>query len=102
MKISAENFVNNAGTYLDIFHLWLAWKGAPPFVQSAIAILEKALEFPMASNLLIAALKNVPGFEGGTLGTNDTPVGSLPDGLESFAGLQGDMYQVSKNIINAE
>jgi len=98
MKISAESFVKNAAQYIDIFRLWLTWKGAPPFVQSAVAILEKVLEFPMAQDLLISALRNVPGFEG----SGSPPAGTLPDGLESFSGMEADIYQVSKNLIEPQ
>ena len=92
MGISAETFVNNAATYLDIFHLWLAWKGAPAFVQSAIAILEKAVEFPITANVLISALKNVPGFEGKS-------EMSVPEELK---GLEVDLFEVSRNLIIRE
>ena len=99
MALSAEKFVNNAATYIDIFHLWLSWKGAPPFIQSAIAILEKVVEHPVTAPFVISALKNVPGFEGKAINSND---GGIEDTPEEFLGMEFQLFEVSSNIIELE
>lgn len=100
--ISAEKFVNNAAVYIDIFHLWLSWKGAPPFVQSAIAILEKVVEHPITAPFVISALRNVPGFAGVAVAVAEGG-GSIKAAVpKEFEGMEFHLFEVSSSIIDLE
>ena len=92
MKMSAEKFVENALPYLEMLRVWSLTKDVSPFVKSAIIILEVVIEHPETETLLIEALKNVPGFAG----SNSNAVA---EGLEAYADMQSELFEVSKNLI---